>query len=95
MTKCAFGSLNVRWKILLLPMGSPVEKLPNTIYACFVLYNFCEGTKDEENANFVDKQQEERHGQLIVNKLYLYSSTSLFINNCNIDLLQDFCPDIQ
>ena len=60
-----------------------------------MLYNFCEGPKDEENANFVDKQQEERHGQLIVNKLYLYTSTSLFINNCDIDLLQDFCPDIQ
>ena len=72
------------------PNGQPVEKLPNIIYACFVLHNLCEETKGEEDANFV----EERHAKLSMNKLSSYTSTSIFTNNYYIDLRQDFCPDI-
>ena len=95
MIKCAFGRLKTWWKILLRPMDKPIEKLPNIIYACFVLHIFCEEAKDEEDTNFVANRQEERHAKLSVNKLNSYTSTSLFTNNYYTDLLQDFCPDIQ
>ena len=95
MIKCAFGCLKARWKMLLRPMDNPVEKLSNIIYACFVLHNLCEETKGEEDANFVEKRQEERHAKLSVNKLSSCTSTSIFTNNYYTDLRQDFCPDIQ
>ena len=40
--ECAFGRLKARWRILLRPMDIPVDKLPNIIFACFILHNFCE-----------------------------------------------------
>ena len=55
MIECAFGRLKARWKILLRVMDIPVEKLPNIIYACFVLRNFCEEVKGEVDANFVEE----------------------------------------
>ena len=55
MIECAFGRLKAWWEILLRAMDIPVEKLPNSIYACFVLYNFCEEVKGEVDANFIEK----------------------------------------
>ena len=40
MIECVFGRLKARWRMLLRIMDIPVEKLPNIIYACFVLHNF-------------------------------------------------------
>ena len=37
-TEYAFG----RWRISEHPLDIPVDKLPNVIYACFILHNFCE-----------------------------------------------------
>jgi len=43
--ECAFGRLKARWRILTRPMDIAMESLPNVIFACFVLHNFCEGEK--------------------------------------------------
>ena len=56
-------------------MDIPVENLPNIIYTCFVLHNFCEEVKGEVDANFVEKiVQEERRAKLRVDKLNWYTS---------------------
>ena len=75
MIECAFGRLKARWRILLRPMDIPVEKLPDIIYACFMLHNFCEEVKGKVDANFVEKTaQEERCAKLSVDKLTSYTS---------------------
>ena len=56
-------------------MDIPVEDLPNIIYACFVLHNFCEEVKGEVDTNLVEKiVQEERRAKLSVDKLNSYTS---------------------
>ena len=45
--ECAFENFKARWRILQRPMDIPVDKLPNVMYACFVLHNFCEARKSE------------------------------------------------
>ena len=75
MIECAFGRLNARWRNLLRPMDIPVEKLPNIIYACFVLHDFCEEARGEVDANLVEKiVQEKRRAKLSVDKLNSYNS---------------------
>lgn len=44
-TKCALRRLKARWAILARKMYLKLENVPNLIYACFVLLNFCEQRK--------------------------------------------------
>ena len=93
------------------PMDIPVSHLPNVIFACFVLHNFCK----RENVD-VDKQvveqviQEESCGIIKVDKLnsYLYYadrnesqkfnyslSQSVFVNLYYIYIVFMTCNKIQ
>eukprot|EP00117_Sycon_ciliatum_P047983 scpid86336/ scgid34219/ Putative nuclease HARBI1; Harbinger transposase-derived nuclease len=40
--ECSFGRLKARFGALRRAMDTNMEDLPNVIYACFVLHNFCE-----------------------------------------------------
>ena len=40
--ECAFGRLKGRWVALRRAMDISLDNLPNVIFACFVLYNYCE-----------------------------------------------------
>lgn len=40
--ECSFGRLKARFGILRRPMDINLEEVPNVIYACFVLHNYCE-----------------------------------------------------
>ena len=40
--ECAFSRLEARSQVLTKEMDFKLEKIPFTIYACFVLHNFCE-----------------------------------------------------
>ena len=40
--ECSFGRLKARFGALKSAMGINLMELPHTIYACFVLHNFCE-----------------------------------------------------
>ena len=40
--ECAFGRLKARFRALKRPMDLKLDSLPNVIYACFVLHNYCE-----------------------------------------------------
>ena len=40
--ECSFGRLKARFGALRRAMDINLEQLPNVIYACFVLHNFCE-----------------------------------------------------
>ena len=40
--ECAFGRLTARFGALRREMDINMEDLPNVIYSCFVLHNFCE-----------------------------------------------------
>ena len=71
----AFGKLIARWRILQRPMDIPVDKLPNVIYACFVLHNFCEAQKSEiDPVELEVVMQEESRTQLKQDKLNPYNS---------------------
>ena len=75
--ECAFGRLKARWRILLRPMDIPVENLPNVIFACFVLHNFCERQKVEVEATLVESiMQEERFTATKVDPINSYTTTS-------------------
>ena len=63
--ECTFGKLKARCRILQRPMDTPVDKLPNIIYVCFVLHNFCEAQKSEiDPVELKVVIQEERRTQL-------------------------------
>ena len=40
--ECAFGRLKGRWGALRRAMDISLDDLPNVIFACFVLHNYCE-----------------------------------------------------
>ena len=44
--ECAFGRLKARFAALKRPMDVNLQDLPHVIYACFVLHNFCEDSKE-------------------------------------------------
>ena len=44
--ECAFGFLKARFAALRRPMDINMDDLPHVIYACFVLHNFCEVSKE-------------------------------------------------
>ena len=49
--ECAFGRLKARWQILNKRIDMGLVLVPNIVYACFVLHNFCEkhGVSMEED----------------------------------------------
>ena len=51
--ECAFGRLKARFGILRRPMDINLADLPNVIYACFVLHNFCEVNNDSINEEMI------------------------------------------
>ena len=40
--ECAFGRLKARWQILNKRIDMPLTSVPEIVYACFELHNFCE-----------------------------------------------------
>lgn len=50
--ECAFGRLKTRWQILNKRIDLGSTFVPNIVYACFVLHNFCEkhGAQLEDEA---------------------------------------------
>ena len=51
--ECAFGRLKARFGCLNRNMDINLKDLPNVIYACFVLHNFCEMHKELIHQNDV------------------------------------------
>ncbi len=49
--ECSFGRLKARFACLRLAMDINLSDLPNVIYACFVLHNYCELNKETVNAD--------------------------------------------
>ena len=52
--ECAFGRLKGRFGALRRDMDINIDDLPHVIYACFVLYNFCEINKEPLAQEYVD-----------------------------------------
>lgn len=44
--ECSFGRLKARFAALKRPMDINLNDLPHVIYACFVLHNYCEASKE-------------------------------------------------
>ena len=53
MIECAFGRLKARFGALRRAMDINLADLPYVIYACFVLHNYCEASKDTVDDNRV------------------------------------------
>lgn len=51
--ECAFGRLKARFGALKRAMDINLHDLPFVIYACFVLHNYCEASKDTIDDNYV------------------------------------------
>ncbi|KAK0141740.1 hypothetical protein N1851_020591 [Merluccius polli] len=51
--ECAFGRLKARFGALRRAMDINLHDLPFVIYACFVLHNYCEASKDTIDDNYV------------------------------------------
>ena len=68
----AFGRLNARWRILQRPLEIKLDNVPNLIYACFVLHNFCERKKID---NFGETDRiiaQEKRQQSPADKVFSY-----------------------
>ena len=72
--ECAFGRLKARWRILLRPMDIPVQKLPNVIFACFVLHNFCERQKTDVDTALVEEIILKQRSKTIIDKVNSYTT---------------------
>ena len=74
--ECAFGRLKARWRILLRPMDIPIDHLPNIVYACFVLHNYCERQKTEVDANLVEQIMLDEWSEVLrMDKIHSYNTT--------------------
>ena len=51
--ECAFGRLKARFGALRRAMDMNLDDLPFVIYACFVLHNCCEASKDRVDDNSI------------------------------------------
>lgn len=51
--ECAFGRLKARFGALKRAMDINIHELPFVIYACFVLHNYCEASKDKVDDSHV------------------------------------------
>ena len=72
--ECAFGRLKARWRILLRPMDIPVQKLPNVIFACFVLRNFCQRQKIDVDTALVEEIILKQRSKNIIDKVNSYTT---------------------
>lgn len=62
--ECAFGRLKARFGALKRAMDINLADLPYVIYACFVLHNYCEASKDTVDDNSVAEAiQHDRENQ--------------------------------
>ena len=52
--ECAFGRLKGRFGALRRDMDINIDDLPQVIYACFVLHNFCEINKELLPQEYID-----------------------------------------
>ena len=52
--ECAFGRLKGRFRMLKRAMDLNIEEVPNVIYACFVLHNYCEINNENMSSDIVD-----------------------------------------
>ena len=89
--ECAFGRLKARWRMLMRPLDVPTQFLPEIIYACFVLHNFCEINKADVDISLVTQivGEERKHLQKI-DKLNSYQTNS----GCKVrDTLKDYFKD--
>ena len=68
--ECAFGRLKARWRILLRPMDIPVQKLPNVIFACFVLHK----TENRCRYRLVEEIILKQRSKTIINKVNSYTT---------------------
>ena len=75
--ECAFGRLKARWRILLRPMDIPIHKVPNVVFACFVLHNFCERQNSDVDINLVEQiiSQERAKTDTRADKVHSYTTT--------------------
>ena len=62
--ECAFGRLKARWSVLTKSMDLKLELVPHVIYACFVLHNFCEQTRNPLDPELMQKQYHFKSQQL-------------------------------
>ena len=51
--ECAFGRLKAQFGILRWPVDINISDLPQVVYACFVLHNYCEANNDVDNEETV------------------------------------------
>ena len=78
--ECAFDRLKARWWILNRPMDIKLDSLPDIIYACFVLHNYCEikncGINDYiiQQQIAIDQANQNCHHHASVDQLYSYNS---------------------
>ena len=71
--ECAFGRLKARWRILLRPIDLKLDDVPDIIFACIVLHNFCESKNIELNPEDVDRIIiEERSNTPSIDRIYSY-----------------------
>ena len=72
--ECAIGRPKSRWRILLRPMDIPIQHLPNVIFSCFVLHNFCEREKCEVDTAFVEQIIQEERSKATIDKINFYTT---------------------
>uniref|UniRef100_A0A1A8FB22 DDE Tnp4 domain-containing protein n=1 Tax=Nothobranchius korthausae TaxID=1143690 RepID=A0A1A8FB22_9TELE len=62
--ECAFGRLKARFGAMRRAMEFNLKELPFVIYACFVLHNYCEASKDTiEESQVTEAIQHDRDNQ--------------------------------
>lgn len=76
--ECAYGRLKARWQILTRPMDMKLENIPQIIYSCFVLHNFCEMNgmqMDDEQIKMQVAFDKEQGPNLEPDRIFSYNSS--------------------
>ena len=69
-SNCTFGRLKARWRILQSPLDIKLDNVPNLLYVCFVLNNFCEH-KTIDNFGETDRiVAQEKKQQPLADKMF-------------------------
>lgn len=95
--ECAYGHIKERWQMLNKPIDLKLEHVPQIVYSCFVLHNFCEinGTRlDDDHVQRQIELDKQVQPNVAPDRFFSYNSVDgERVRNVIIAYIKEHLPD--
>ena len=96
--ECAFGRLKARWQILNRRVDLKFEHLPELVYSCLLLHNFCEVNGVDIDDDHVRQQIEydkEIQPNVAPDRIFSYNSAGVRVRDIITKYINEHLPHHQ